>query len=87
MNKRITFQNAEISALENYDTNGCTDFTDFTDSYGFFLNKCLILGKKIKKSVGIGEIRKIRTSVRIVIFQNSNCCFQKCDQLSKCYLI
>jgi hypothetical protein len=21
---------------KNYDTNGCTDFTDFIDSYGFF---------------------------------------------------
>jgi hypothetical protein len=37
---------AAISALENYDTNGCTDFTDCTDSYGFFENECLILGKK-----------------------------------------
>ena len=27
-----------VSDLENYDTNGCTDFTDFTDLYGFFLS-------------------------------------------------
>ncbi|MEN9609298.1 MAG: hypothetical protein RLZZ628_112 [Bacteroidota bacterium] len=38
----------------------------------FFLNECLVLGKKRKKSVRIGEIRKIRTSIRIVIFQSEN---------------
>jgi hypothetical protein len=27
-----------ISALENEDTNGCTDSTDFIDGYGFFGN-------------------------------------------------
>jgi hypothetical protein len=31
------------------DTNRCTDFTDFTDGYGFLEPKCLVLGKKIKK--------------------------------------
>jgi hypothetical protein len=38
-----------ISALGNYDTNRCTDFTDFTDSYGFFWARMLDLGKKNKK--------------------------------------
>jgi hypothetical protein len=28
------------------DTNRCTDFTDFTDGYGFLEPKCLVLGKK-----------------------------------------
>jgi hypothetical protein len=33
----------------HYDTNRCTDFTDFTDGYGFLEPKCWVLSKKIKK--------------------------------------
>ncbi|MEN9613003.1 MAG: hypothetical protein RLZZ628_3817 [Bacteroidota bacterium] len=35
----------------------------------FFWNECLMLGKKRKKSVRIGEIREICTSVRTILFQ------------------
>jgi hypothetical protein len=38
-----------VSDLENYDTNGCTDFTDFIDLYGFFLEQMLGFRQKIKK--------------------------------------
>jgi hypothetical protein len=31
------------------DTNGCTDFTDFTDEYGFFWNSCSESKQKNKK--------------------------------------
>jgi hypothetical protein len=34
----------------------------------FLEPKCLVLGKKIKKSVRIREIRKIRTSIRIKMY-------------------
>jgi hypothetical protein len=46
--------------------------------YGFhgfvriFLGTNWGLSKKIKKSVSIGEIRKIRTSIRLVIFPSRN---------------
>jgi hypothetical protein len=52
----------------HWDTNGCTDSTDFTDGYRFFLffvrNKALGL----KKSVLIREICSIRTSIRIPMY-------------------
>jgi hypothetical protein len=35
-----------VSDLENYDTNGCTDFIDL---YGFFLEQMLGFRQKIKK--------------------------------------
>jgi hypothetical protein len=36
----------------------------------FFEPQCRVSSKKNKKSVPIGEIREIRTSIRIVIFQS-----------------
>jgi hypothetical protein len=36
MKEKISRHSSAISVLENYDTNGCTDGTDFTDWYGFF---------------------------------------------------
>jgi hypothetical protein len=32
------------------DTNGCTDFTDFTDCYGFFLFFCLGFEHEFQKN-------------------------------------
>jgi hypothetical protein len=41
-----------------------------TDFFVFF---AWISSRNKKKSVPIGEIRKIRTSIRILIFQSKNC--------------
>jgi hypothetical protein len=49
MNYNIFSKITAIFVLENDDTNGCTDGTDFTDWYGFFGIQCLVLGKKNKK--------------------------------------
>jgi hypothetical protein len=48
------------------DTNGCTDFTDFTDAVRIFLNpNALFRAKNKKNPYRVREIRSIRTSIRI----------------------
>jgi hypothetical protein len=49
-----------------WDTNGCTDFTDFTDAVRIFFIFCSKPSIGVKKNpYRIREIRKIRTSIRI----------------------
>jgi hypothetical protein len=51
------------------DTNGCTDFTDFTDAVRiFFYPNALFRAKNKKNPYRIREIRKIRTSIRIAMY-------------------
>ncbi|MEN9612813.1 MAG: hypothetical protein RLZZ628_3627, partial [Bacteroidota bacterium] len=61
MRKLQTHRTPAVFALENYDRNGCTDSTDFTDSYGFFFFFASNQAGIPQKSVRIGEIRRIRT--------------------------